>query len=129
LIRNERGEIAIVRTPAGVFLPGGGIEAGESVATAVEREAREECGLVIRVRSWSTAAVQFAYSESEGQEFEKHCTFIEAITESATLARAETDHELAWIDPVIAMSVLSHESHRWAVAELMAHRKASFESD
>lgn len=49
LIRNEFGQVAVVRTAQGVFLPGGGIEAGETPEQAVQREVLEECGLGIRL--------------------------------------------------------------------------------
>ena len=51
LIEDGHGQIADVRTPQGITLPGGGIEEGETTARAVAREALEECGLVVRVGS------------------------------------------------------------------------------
>ncbi|MBI1897436.1 MAG: NUDIX hydrolase [Acidobacteria bacterium] len=45
LVRNAAGELAVARTPRGCFLPGGGVETGESPEQAIEREAKEECGL------------------------------------------------------------------------------------
>jgi 8-oxo-dGTP diphosphatase len=42
-------EVAVARTEAGCFLPGGGVEAGEDFKRAIEREAVEECGLVLTV--------------------------------------------------------------------------------
>ena len=36
--RNTSGYLAVVRTPQGFYLPGGGVEAGESPKKAIERE-------------------------------------------------------------------------------------------
>ena len=116
LIEDERGRLAIVRTAEGVFLPGGGIEAGETPALAVKREAFEECGLVVRARGWTARAVQFAYSAREKTHFEKRSTFLEAVVEAAAPSGTEPDHELVWVSPETAPQLLSHESHGWAVA-------------
>src|SRR2546422_7519107 len=65
LIENEHGQLAVVRTSQGAFLPGGGIEAGETPSKAIVREAFEECGLVIRAEGrpdiWTARAIQFVY--------------------------------------------------------------------
>ena len=116
LIEDGHGRLAAVRTPEGVFLPGGGIEAGETPALAVEREAFEECGLRVRASAWEIHAVQFAYSEAEKTHFEKRCTFLDAVLQSAAPSGTEPDHELVWIAPETASEILSHESHAWAVA-------------
>jgi 8-oxo-dGTP diphosphatase len=100
-----------VRTAEGVFLPGGGIEAGETPALAVKREAFEECGLVVRAGAWAIRTVQFAYSAREKTHFEKRSTFLDAVVEGAAPAGTEPDHEVVWVSPETAPQLLSHESH------------------
>lgn len=114
LVRNGERRVALARTPAGWFLPGGGIEAGETPEDTVVREAREECGLVVRAGMIVTRAVEIVYSETEKTCFEKQSLFITATLVGAT-APLESDHELFWVDPSEAMERLSHESHRWGV--------------
>jgi 8-oxo-dGTP diphosphatase len=115
LIEDARGRLAVVRTAEGVFLPGGGIEAGETPALAVTREAFEECGLFVRAGAWAIRAVQFAYSAREKTHFEKRSTFLDAVVEGVAPAGTEPDHELIWVSAETAPRVLSHESHSWAV--------------
>ena len=49
LAADVMGRIAVVRTPQGLFLAGGGIEPRETPHDAVVREMREECGLDVSV--------------------------------------------------------------------------------
>ena len=42
IVRNESGCFALMRTPRGFYLPGGGIEASETPEQAIKREAMEE---------------------------------------------------------------------------------------
>jgi 8-oxo-dGTP diphosphatase len=116
IIGGYGGTVAIVRTPQGLFLPGGGIEAGESPHESIVREVREECGLIVRVGEWSAHAVDFIYSLTEREHFEKRCTFHEAHVLSTPGGAIELDHELLWMAPAGAIAGLGHPSHRWAVA-------------
>jgi 8-oxo-dGTP diphosphatase len=120
LIRDGEGRqarVALVRTPQGVYLPGGGIEAGETAPEAIVREAVEECGLAVRIPegAWLAAAVQFCYSVPEGEYFEKLCVFFEAEIVGAPGGATEADHELFWEPLDSAPSTLAHESHAWAL--------------
>ncbi len=115
LLDDGRGQLALVRTPQGVFLPGGGIEADETPVQAATREVLEECGFVVRVGYWAAWAVQFCYSESEKTHFEKRCTFVDAVVESVALSRTEADHELLWVASAAAPALMTHESQRWAI--------------
>jgi len=114
LVQDGEGRIALVRTPAGWFLPGGGIDKGETPEEAIEREVREECGLLVKGGGIVTAATEIVYSETEKTCFEKQSLFITATLVGMT-APLESDHELFWMDPSQAMEKLSHESHRWGV--------------
>ncbi|MDQ6830606.1 MAG: NUDIX domain-containing protein [Gemmatimonadota bacterium] len=120
IIADENGRLAVVRTPEGIFLPGGGIDPGETPAQAAVREAREECGLVVRARSWSVRAVQLSFSKAEDQHFEKQCTFLDAAIDGPPAAGIEADHELVWLTPAAAAETLSHDSHSWAVDAFMS---------
>jgi 8-oxo-dGTP diphosphatase len=115
LIVNDRGQFAIVRTSEGTYLPGGGMDAGETPDETVVRETLEECGLAVRIGSWQELAVQFAWSEAEQTYFEKRCTFMDAEVLGPDTSRLEADHELLWVDVETACAMLTHESHQWAV--------------
>jgi 8-oxo-dGTP diphosphatase len=114
IARNADGELAVVRTPGGCFLPGGGIEPGETAEQAVAREAREECGLVLEPRASIGKAVEIVYSARKHTCFEKRSTFITTDVVGAG-APEETDHELLWLDIDRALDQLSRGSHRWIV--------------
>jgi 8-oxo-dGTP diphosphatase len=120
IVTDVSARLAIVRTPQGLFLPGGGIDPGESVRDAVVREVREECGLDVRVGSWSARAVDFVYSTTELTHFEKRSTFIDAAVCGPRIAAVELDHELEWVTAPGAIDGLAHPSHRWAVAQWAA---------
>jgi 8-oxo-dGTP diphosphatase len=124
LVEDGHGQLAVVRTPQGITLPGGGIEEGETTAQAVVRESLEECGLVVRVGSWAIRAVQFIYSEPERTHFEKWSTFVDATVEAVASSGTEADHELVWMTPETASEVLLAESHRWAVQARLNRRGA-----
>jgi len=117
LAADERGSLALVRTPQGLFLPGGGIERGETPARAVERELLEECGMIVRAGRWSVSAVQFKYSETEHEHFEKRSTFMDVLVERVASSGGEADHELVWMAPESASSTLTDGSHGWAVEQ------------
>jgi 8-oxo-dGTP diphosphatase len=115
LIRDVDGRLAVVRTPRGVYLPGGGIEEEETPEEALSREVLEECGMIIQPGVWVARAVQFTYSEPKRTHFEKRSVFIEGAITGHGLSPSEMDHELIWMDAAEAIRQLSHQSHGWAV--------------
>ena len=117
LVRNSANEIAVARTPKDYFLPGGGIEAGETAEQAAVREAEEECGLVLSLCNRLASAVEFVQSAEENAYFEKRSTFFQASLRDIVPAR-EPDHDLVWLKLDEAMELLSHGSHRWTVTQL-----------
>lgn len=125
MVAGDDGRIAVVRTPRGVYLPGGGMDAGETAADAVVREVREETGLRVTAGAWSIRAVEHVYSADERTHFEKRCTFIDARVVGAPAAAAEADHALEWLAPDAAASQLTHPGHRWAVERWLARFSSS----
>jgi 8-oxo-dGTP diphosphatase len=116
VIRRASGEIAILTTPKGCFLPGGGQNQGETPEQAAIREAYEECALRIQIGSQIDVADQLVYSADEATHFRKRCSFYRAQVVASDRDGGEDDHVLSWLTPDEAMQKLTHESQRWAVA-------------
>jgi 8-oxo-dGTP diphosphatase len=127
LIRDSNGKFAIVQTPVACYLPGGGIEPGETPEQAVIREAREECGFAVHTGNLRGRAIEICFSREEQQYFDKVCYFIEAQV-TGREAPLEPDRELLWLTAQEAVKLLLHGSHRWAI-ELVAGEKAYADSD
>ena len=116
VIRNPRGEVALVRTPEGMFLPGGGQLSGESPEQAAIRETAEEAGFRIALGVCLGVADQLKFSATEGGHLRKRCTFFLAeVLDGARQPAIEPDHELLWLPPAEAAAQLSDESQKWAV--------------
>src|SRR3954452_5290003 len=65
--RSAHGLIATVEDDSGrLYFPGGGVLPGESVVTALEREAREECGWTVAVEEQLDCAYQLIDTQHEG---------------------------------------------------------------
>ncbi|HEX6731928.1 MAG TPA: NUDIX domain-containing protein [Pyrinomonadaceae bacterium] len=116
VITNSQGQIAVVSTPQGFFLPGGGQECGESPAEAAVRETLEECGLRVYIKGELGAADELVFSAQEGKHLRKRCVFFIAELIGRE-ERRETDHDLVWMSSEDAISQLHHQSQTWAVMQ------------
>ena len=120
IISGSPGRLALVRTPLGLFLPGGGSDDSEVPETTVVRETREECGLAVRVGPWRRAAIEHVFSVTEQAHFEKRSTFCDAAIVDPVGEPTEIDHMLEWMSAAEATELLTPASHRWAVGEWLA---------
>lgn len=111
VIWSVEGRVATVKTRRGHFLPGGGIEAGETDETGLIREVREECARAIALGPRIAEAVQF-FRASRGY-FEGHHVFFAGAFASEPEGVGE--HELVWLDLQSARARLFHASHSWAI--------------
>jgi len=116
IICNAAGEVAVVSARQGLFLPGGGQEDAETPEQAAVREVHEECGLLIRLRSYVGTADELVFAANEATYYRKRCAFFSAEVVHQE-GRSEVDHELIWMVPEKAATRLRHESQRWAVSE------------
>jgi len=115
IAQNENGAIALTRTPKGYFLPGGGVDAGESLEAALEREIREEISYQSAIGDKVGVAVQYLYAQDEDTHYKKIGHFYHAVLNDKIFPPAETHHELIWCARRQAPEMLRHEFQAWAV--------------
>jgi len=114
IVRNRVGAVLVVRTQRGLFLPGGGIEGAETSASAVSREANEECAVGLQVGPLVGRAVEIVSAPDEGTCFEKRSEFFEA----SVLPSVNAAGNGLWMAVPEALRDLRPESHRWALRQL-----------
>jgi 8-oxo-dGTP diphosphatase len=108
LIRDTSGRVLAVRGERGLFLPGGGLEAGESSLAAVRREMLEETGHELGGCEYVGSAVQ--HFEHDGVSFRMTADFFVASLGDHVSTNAE--YELHWVAP--ESGGWYHACHEWA---------------
>lgn len=115
----EAGRLACVRVDRGegsyYDLPGGAVDGDETEVEALVREFIEETGLTVRPVSRLVEAAQY-FRKTDGTPLNNRggVWIAERITFDPA-ARVEADHELVWLEPVVALAGLRHAAHAWAV--------------
>jgi 8-oxo-dGTP diphosphatase len=115
LVFNERGEILAVEEGGYWWLPGGGVEAGETHEQGLIREMLEETGYAVEILREIGRANEFTQDPINKQHRDKQCRFyaVRLLGESKGPQLMEnTPHWLAVAD---ALTKLYDETHRWAV--------------
>jgi 8-oxo-dGTP diphosphatase len=107
VIRDDR--VLIVPTPAGLYLPGGGIERDESAEATLLREVREETGYDVVTAIKLGTARQYVRSGINKIE-----TFY-AVTVSGSARQGESDHVPCWLPVTEAISGMAEEAQAWAI--------------
>lgn len=117
LIQNGSKAIALVKTPQGYLLPGGGIEPDENIKAGLRREIIEEIGYQSKVEEKVCSAVQYLYSESERAYFKKVGYFFKVELVAKVSEPIERDHDLVWRSPEESQRMLAQEFQAWAVRQ------------
>jgi 8-oxo-dGTP diphosphatase len=112
IVRSD-GRVAAVLENEGIYLPGGGREAGETPEENVARELAEEIGRRPRTLRPLGEAVEFFHSTVDGCWYELQATFFHVELTDEQLPSPQL--ELLWVDPAEAGSRFLRASHRWAV--------------
>lgn len=117
VIFDEQGRFASVKSGRGFFLPGGGIEAGESLKETLIREVREECAHEVIVGRFLGSALQYHSDSNGSRHWEFHCSYFAA--EFGVRLDSQAEHELFWLELGEA-DRLKFDIHRWAINQVSA---------
>jgi 8-oxo-dGTP diphosphatase len=117
VIREGAGLVAVLKVRERFYLPGGGIDAGETAEAALHREVREETGHAIEIVRPIGFAIEHVAARREGY-FAKHCHFFEARLGAHLTIEHEADHELVWLPLADAIEQLTDGSQSWAVSKV-----------
>jgi 8-oxo-dGTP diphosphatase len=135
VIADADGRVAVMLTPRGCFLPGGGSEGRETPDETLVREVREECGLGVHIIHPLGESVEYVYTAGHPVGIRKECVFFAATVGKPCGAATEADHVLVWLEPQEAEVRLTHGSQQWAVrrfhqdGQISAEGKATMEED
>lgn len=116
LLLDEAGYLAVVEAPDGFFLPGGGIESGESAQDAVLREIGEETGQGAHLLWHLAEADQYI------DIWLKRSSFY--LAELDPDPEGSGEYQVHWLAPEQAKIRLTYESHRWMVEKFAPYLKA-----
>lgn len=113
VIFNDENKIALIYVSKKQYhkLPGGGIEAGEDITTALEREAREEVGCQIEITDELGLTIEY---QNNAQIIQiSYCYLAKLIGEpkapTLTTAEEEAGFELMWVSLDEAIALISKD--------------------
>lgn len=118
VIENNHRQIAVLETDSGYFLPGGGIDPGETEMDALKRELREEIGCQVSVLAEIGEAVEYIDAKAAEKSYRIHGKFYKVQIDSKLGEEIETDHRLVWLSPRDVIRVLIRQSQVWAVNKM-----------
>lgn len=110
---NER--IAIIKTPRGFFLPGGGLEDGESHTDCIIREFIEETGYVISMGEYIGCGILYGFTPREKSYMKMIGHFYHVSLTGELKAKIEDDHEVVWYNSSEALNIMQLEHQAWAI--------------
>ena len=116
VVFDEQCRIACVAETEGLFLPGGGLEAGEDASQAIVREVAEECAREFEIVERLGSAIQF-FVAPDAERYELRASFF--LGRFGSAIDREPELEMAWLPAAPTSPPFFHACHRWIVGRAL----------
>ena len=110
----REGTVGLIQTPKGYFLPGGGMDAGESPEACIARECGEEMGYDVEIFERIGSAESYTTHPVIGRFHPIQIYYTGRLTEPVG-APTEQDHRLVWVPQSDAPALMFSEMQAWAI--------------
>jgi 8-oxo-dGTP diphosphatase len=118
---NKEGNIAVVKTPKGYFLPGGGIENEENHKECIKREFLEETGYEITIENYINKYSLYHTTKDNAYFYLIGFFYIVNLKQRSNY-KTEEDHKLIWLEPSQCVKCLLLRHQSWAVSQALKHK-------
>lgn len=119
LVCDDKNRVLTIRKPWGVFLPGGGLEEGETHEECLHRELLEETGFSIEIEKKIGHAKRYFVRHNTGEPMLSDAHFYAVHLTGQTREPMEENHETLWLGEGRLRLSLFHEHHIWAAMEFL----------
>ncbi len=121
LIPIRDGSVAVVRTPKGCFLLGGGMDDGETDAQCIRRECMEETGYAVEVGAYVCSAEKYGYHPTLGWFHPIQTYYLGCLLQQERVP-TEDDHRLEWIPCEAVRAQMFSDMQAWAITQALHNR-------
>ena len=113
-IKDDR--VGVIQTPKGFFLPGGGIENGETDTLCIMRECMEETGYTVSVKKKVCSAEAYEKNHEIGYFHPIQTYYLGELIEQKQ-THVESDHKLVWMNYSDLRGNMCIEMQNWALEQ------------
>jgi 8-oxo-dGTP diphosphatase len=118
IIVNHEQKVAVLHTPNGFHLPGGGQDDDESFEDTLKRETLEEMGCEIEIQKKIGVGGQYCFAKDLQRYLNKIEHFYLAECLGVIRTPIESDHCLNWMTISECLENLTDECQQWAVLQI-----------